>query len=232
MEAIDSGREIEKIVMQAGLKGEALNELRERARSLQIPVQRVPAEKLRWLGTRNHQGVFCILSAVTYASLDHLIDEAYSAGREPFLLMLDRITDVRNFGAIVRTAECAGMDGIVVPEKGSAPVTSDSMKTSAGALNHVPVCRENLRDALTFLQERGVRIVACTEKAQQSIYDDMGTGPLALLLGSEEDGISDALLRKADVLVRIPMRGKLNSLNVSVAAGIAIFEAMRQRGAR
>src|SRR5690606_28742357 len=176
MEAIDAGREIEKIVIQAGLKSEALNELRQRARQLNIPVQKVPVEKLRFLGSRNHQGVVCILSAVTYASLDHLVAQAYSAGREPFLLMLVRITDVRTFGAIVRTAECAGMDGIVVPEKGSAPVTSDSMKTSAGALNHVPVCRENLRTALTLLQERGVGVVACTEKAQASVYDDLGGG--------------------------------------------------------
>lgn len=230
MEAIDAGREIERIVIQAGLKSDAINELRQRAKQLSIPLQRVPAEKLRWLSSKNHQGVICFLSAITYASLDHIIDQAYSAGREPFLLMLDRITDVRNFGAIVRTAECAGIDGIVVPERGSAPVTSDSMKTSAGALNHVPVCRENLRVALTFLQERGIRVVACTEKAQQSIYDDLGGGPMALVLGSEEDGITDDLLRKADVLVRIPMRGKINSLNVSVAAGIAIFEALRQRG--
>src|SRR5690606_11479051 len=230
MEAIDAGREIEKIMIQAGLKSEAVNELRHRAKQLNIPVQKVPVEKLRWLASKNHQGVVCILPAVTYASLDHLVDQAYSEGREPFLLMLDRITDVRNFGAIVRTAECAGVDGIVVPDKGSAPVTSDSMKTSAGALNHVPVCRENLRSALTFLQERGVRVVACTEKAQQSIYDDLGAGPMALLLGSEEDGISDDLLRRADILVKIPMRGKINSLSVSVPAGIAIFEALRQRG--
>jgi 23S rRNA (guanosine2251-2'-O)-methyltransferase len=230
MEAIDAGREIEKILIQTGLKSESVVELRQRAKQRNIPVQNVPVEKLRWLGSRNHQGVVCILSAINYASLDHLVDQAYSAGKEPFLLMLDRITDVRNFGAIVRTAECAGVNGIVVPEKGSAPITSDSMKTSAGALNHVPVCRENLRNALTFLQERGVRVVACTEKAQQSIYDDLGGGPMALLLGSEEDGISDDLLRKADVLVRIPMRGKINSLNVSVAAGIAIFEVLRQRG--
>lgn len=229
MEAIEAGRELDKILVQAGLKNDLIAGLLDRARQLRIPVQHVPADKLRKLSTRNHQGVISIVSSITYASLDHLIDTAFSEGREPFLLVLDRITDVRNFGAIVRSAECAGMDGIVIADKGSAPITGDSMKTSAGALNHVPVCREKLKDTVPFLQQRGVRVVACTEKAAQSIYDGIGSGPMALMLGSEEDGISENLLRSADVLVKIPMRGKINSLNVSVAAGIAIFEALRQR---
>lgn len=229
IEAIDAGRELDKVLIQSGLKSELIPELLDKASRLRIPVQYVPPEKLRKLSSRNHQGVISIVSSVTYASLDHLIDRAFSEGREPFLLILDRITDVRNFGAIVRSAECAGMDGIVIADKGSAPVTGDSMKTSAGALNHMPVCRARLKETVPFLQERGIRVVACTEKAGQSIYDGVGSGPVALMLGSEEDGISDALLRGADVLVKIPMRGKINSLNVSVAAGIAIFEALRQR---
>lgn len=229
MEAIDAGRELDKILIQSGLKNDLVSELLDKARGLRIPVQHVPAEKLRRLSTKNHQGVISILSSIAYASLDHLIDKAFSEGREPFLLILDRITDVRNFGAIVRSAECAGIDGIVIADKGSAPVTGDSMKTSAGALNHVPVCREKLKDTVPFLQERGIRVVACTEKAAQTIYEGIGSGPVALMLGSEEDGISDGLLRGADVLVKIPMRGRINSLNVSVAAGIAIFEALRQR---
>ena len=229
MEAIEAGRELEKILIQTGLKNDLVSELLDKSRRLRIPVQRVPAEKLRKLSTRNHQGVISIVSSVTYASLEHLVDKAFSEGREPFLLILDRITDVRNFGAIVRSAECAGIDGIVIADKGSAPVTSDAMKTSAGALNHVPVCREKLKETVPFLQERGVRVVACTEKAAQTIYNGIGSGPIALVLGSEEDGISDNLLRTADALVRIPMRGRINSLNVSVAAGIAIFEALRQR---
>lgn len=229
IEAIDAGREVDKIMVQSGLKNDLISELLDKARRFKIPVQHVPAEKLRKLSTRNHQGVISILCSVTYASLDHLIDRAFSEGREPFLLVLDRITDVRNFGAIVRSAECAGMDGIVIADRGSAPVTGDSMKTSAGALNHVPVCRERLKDAIPFMQERGIRVVACTEKAAESIYDGIGSGPVALVLGSEEDGISEDLLRRADALVRIPMRGKINSLNVSVAGGIAIFEALRQR---
>jgi 23S rRNA (guanosine2251-2'-O)-methyltransferase len=229
MEALDAGKEVDKIMIQSGTKNDLIVALLDKARQLRIPVQYVPAEKLRVFSGKNHQGVVCILSSVAYASLDNIIDRAFSEGREPFIVLLDRITDVRNFGAIVRSAECAGADCIVIAEKGNAPITSDSMKTSAGALNHVPVCRENLKDTVRFLQERGIRVIACTEKAEKSIYEGIGSGPLAILLGSEEDGISEALLRNSDVLVKIPMRGKINSLNVSVAAGIAIFEALRQR---
>ncbi len=230
IEAIRAGKEIEKIMIQSGLSNDLLKELISLARERRIPYTFVPQGKLKRFAGKNHQGVVCLLSAVTYASLDNLIDRAYSEGREPFLLILDRITDVRNFGAIARTAECAGVDGIVIGEKGNAPVTGDAMKTSAGALNHLPVCREkDLKQTLRYLRESGVRIVACTEKTNQSIYDASLTGPIALLMGSEEDGIADPLLRAADELVSIPMKGKIESLNVSVAAGIALYEVVRNR---
>lgn len=230
IEAIKAGREIEKIMIQSGLANDLIKELIATARENQIPYTFVPAEKLKRLTTKNHQGVVCFLSSVTYASLDNIIDRAYSGGREPFLLVLDRITDVRNFGAIARTAECAGIDCIVIEEKGNAPITGDAMKTSAGALNHLPVTREkDLKKTMRYLRENGVRVVACTEKARQDIFSAPLTGPIALIMGSEEDGISDALLRDADELVKIPMKGKIGSLNVSVAAGVALYAVVRAR---
>ena len=230
MEAIRAGKEIEKIMIQSSLSNDLTKELIVLARERKVPYTFVPQEKLKKFSTKNHQGVICILASVTYASLDNLIDRAYSEGREPFLLMLDRITDVRNFGAIARTAECAGVDGIVIGEKGNAPITSDAMKTSAGALNHLAICREkDLKKTIKYLRENGIRIIACTEKASQSIFDAPLAGPVALVMGSEEDGISDEFLRAADELVRIPMKGKIGSLNVSVASGVAIYEVVRTR---
>jgi len=230
IEAIRAGKEIEKIMIQSSLANDLIKELIALARENHVPYTFVPQEKLKKFSTKNHQGVICILAAVAYASLDNLIDRAYSEGREPFLLVLDRITDVRNFGAIARTAECAGVDGIVIGEKGNAPITSDAMKTSAGALNYLSVCREkDLKKAMHYLRESGIRIIACTEKASQDIFDVQLTGPMAMIMGSEEDGISDVLLREADELVKIPMKGKIGSLNVSVASGVAIYEVVRAR---
>lgn len=229
IEAIIAGKEIERVLIQSGLNNDLTRELINVAKEYKTLVVFVPKEKLKRLTSKNHQGVICFLSSVSYASLDNIIDRTYSEGREPFLLMVDRITDVRNFGAIVRTAECAGVDGIVIPDKGNAPLSSDAMKTSAGALNHVPVCREkDLKKTIRFLQENGIRVVACTEKGTKDIYDTPLTGPLALIFGSEENGIDDELLRTADDLAKIPMKGKINSLNVGVAAGIAVYEAVRQ----
>jgi 23S rRNA (guanosine2251-2'-O)-methyltransferase len=229
IEAISAGKDIEKVMIQSGLTNDLVKELINHAKNHHIPVAFVPPEKLKRLSTKNHQGVICLLSAVSFASLENIVHAAFSKGKDPFLLILDRITDVRNFGAIARTAECAGIDGIVIGEKGNAPITSDAMKTSAGALNHVPVCREkDLKKTIHMLRESGIRIIACTEKTSQNLYDIAMTGPLALILGSEEDGISEALLREADELARIPLKGKINSLNVSVAAGVAVYEVLRQ----
>ena len=230
MEAILAGKEIEKIMIQSSLANDLIKELISLAREKHVPYTFVPQEKLKRFSTKNHQGVICLLASVTYASLDNLIDRAYSEGREPFLLILDRITDVRNFGAIARTAECAGVDGIVIGEKGNAPITGDAMKTSAGALNHLSICREkDLKKTMKYLRENGIRVIACTEKASQNIFDVQLNGPIAVIMGSEEDGISDALLRDADELVKIPMKGKIGSLNVSVATGVAIYEVVRAR---
>jgi 23S rRNA (guanosine2251-2'-O)-methyltransferase len=230
MEAIRAGREIEKVFVQAGLNNDLIKELIQVAKSKGVTFTFVPQAKLNRLSTKNHQGVICLLASVSYANLEGIVDKAYQEGREPFLLIVDRVTDVRNFGALARTAECAGLDAIVMGDTGNAPITGDAMKTSAGALSHLPVCREkDLKKAIRFLKENGIQIIACTEKASDSLYHiDLNT-PLALIVGSEEDGISPQLLKDADRLAKIPMSGKISSLNVSVAAGISIYEAVRQK---
>ncbi len=230
MEAIQAGKHIEKVMVQSGLPNDLIKELIHLLRERKISYTFVPAARLSRLVSGNHQGVVCVLSPVAFASVNNIVQHAFDEGREPFLLILDRITDVRNFGAIVRTAECGGVDGIVVAEKGSAPITGDAMKTSAGALNHLPVCREkDLKQTLKFLRDSGVRTIVCTERSSKDIFDVDLSGPLALILGSEEDGVSDALMREADELVKIPMKGKIASLNVSVAAGVAIYDIVRRR---
>jgi 23S rRNA (guanosine2251-2'-O)-methyltransferase len=196
-----------------------------------VPYSFIPQQKLNRLSSKNHQGVICMLSAVQYASLENIIDKTYSDGKEPFFLILDRVTDVRNFGAIARTAECAGINAIVMADKGNAPITGDAMKTSAGALSHLPVCRvSDMKKTLRFLKDNGITIIACTEKAEKVIYEFDLNKPLALVFGSEENGIAPPLLKDADYLAKIPMSGNISSLNVSVAAGICAYEAIRQRG--
>jgi len=230
MEAIKSGREIEKIFIQGGVNNDLIKELIQTAQQYKVPYSFVPEQKLYSLGDKNHQGVVCQLAAVQYASLENIIANCYDEGRDPFLLILDRITDVRNFGAIARTVECAGLDAIIIGEKGNAPISADAMKTSAGALNHLPVCRvRDMRETFHYLKDNGIQIVACTEKADQSLYETEMNAPLALIMGSEEDGISPQMMKDADCLAKIPMQGQIASLNVSVAAGIAIYEAVRQR---
>lgn len=230
MEAIKSGRQIEKIYVQAGLNNDLIKELIHTAKHHKAPYTFIPQEKLNRLSSKNHQGVVCVLSAVEYASLENIIDKVYAEGRDPFFLIVDRVTDVRNFGALARTAECAKLDGIILADKGNAPITGDAMKTSAGALSHLAVCRvEDMRKTMQLLKQSGIQIVACTEKAAENLYSmDLNT-PLALIMGSEEDGISPQLLKDADKLAKIPIKGKIDSLNVSVAAGIAIYEAVRQK---
>lgn len=230
MEAIRGRQEIEKIFIQSGLTNDLIKELIQNAREHGVPFTFVPQQKLNRFTTKNHQGVVCLLSSVQYAAIEPLIDRAYEQGREPFFLIVDRVTDVRNFGAIARTVECAGLDGIIMGDAGNAPITGDAMKTSAGALSHLPVCRvKDMKKTIQLLKENGIQIVACTEKGNQFLYDLNLKTPLALIVGSEEDGISPQLLKDADHLAKIPMKGKISSLNVSVAAGISIYEAVRQK---
>lgn len=230
IEAIESGKEVDKLFVQKDVKNDLSSELLRLCRDLNIPVQRVPIEKLNRITRKNHQGAIAYLSSVVFASLDNLISEAYQKGENPLFIMLDRITDVRNFGAIARTAECAGVHGIIVPSRGTAQIGSDAMKTSAGALNYMPVCRaDNLKLTIKNLQENGIQVIACSEKADETIYQKDFSVPVVLLMGSEEDGISPEYMKLSDGHAKLPITGNIDSLNVSVAAGIITYEVVRQR---
>lgn len=229
IEALEAGKEIDKILLRRGLKTAETQHILAIARQRVIPVQSVPAEKLDRLTQRNHQGVVAFVAEIEYTNLEQLIPQIYEAGEAPFFVVLDGITDVRNFGAIARTAECAGANAIIIPERGSVSVTGDAIKTSAGALHRIPVCRvSSLSSALRTLQMNGIRVITASEKASHLYTQESLTPPVALVLGSEEVGPSDKTLRLSDAIVRIPQVGAIGSLNVSVAAGILIYEALRQ----
>ena len=230
MEAITAGKDIDRVYIRKDLSGELASELFDLIRTHRIVTQRVPVERINRITRKNHQGVVARMSAVTYDSLDRLIPELYEAGVLPFVVVLDGVTDVRNFGAIARTCECAGADAIVIPVHDSVSVSADAVKTSAGALHHLPVCRESsVLSAVKQLKESGYQIVAVTEKADINYTRADYTTPVALVLGAEDKGISPEVLRIADTFVSIPMFGKIGSLNVSVAAGVTIYEVVRQR---
>ena len=225
LEAIDAGRTIDKIYVK-----NARSEVAQRARAAGIPLQVVPDERLNRITRKNHQGVIAMMSAIEYVRLDSLLPSLFDEGVLPFILVLDGITDVRNFGAIARTAECCGVNAIVIPAHGSVSVGADAIKTSAGALNHIPVCREDsLSKAVKYLQESGCQIVASTEKSSQNYTTADYTTPLALVMGAEGTGISTDILRMADTRAAIPVFGNIGSLNVGVAAGVMMYEVVRQR---
>lgn len=230
MEAIEAGKEIDKILVRKDLNGDLASELFDMIRDHRLLIKRVPIEKINKITRKNHQGVLAILSAVTYNTLHNLVPQLYEEGRVPFLIVLDGITDVRNFGAIARTCECAGADGIVIPMHGSVSVSGDAMKTSAGALNYLPVCREkNIAGAVRFLKDNGYQIIAATEKSLINYTEADYTTPIAIVMGAEDTGISPEVLKLCDTLVGIPQFGHIQSLNVSVAAGVMMYEAVRQR---
>lgn len=230
MEAIEAGKDIDKILIKKDLNGELASELFGMIRANKLLSQRVPVEKLNKITRKNHQGVIAILSAVTYHRLEHLVPALYEEGVLPFIVVLDGITDVRNFGAIARTCECAGVDAIVIPEHGSVSVGGDAIKTSAGALHHLPVCRErNTAGAVRFLKDNGYRIVAASEKVDINYTQVDYTVPVAIVMGAEDVGISPEVLKLCDTFVSIPQFGHIGSLNVSVAAGVIMYEVVRQR---
>ena len=229
IEAIKAEREINKIMIQKGMNKDLFSELKEILAGKNFQLQFVPVQKLDSLTDGNHQGVVAYVSPVEYKSIEPLVEDLLSKGVKPFILVLDRITDVRNFGAIARTAECQGVDAILIPAKGSALVTADAVKTSAGALNRITVCKtDDLKGSLFYLQQSGLRIVSCTEKTKIPLYEVNLRGSVAVILGSEEDGITSDLLNMSDIKARIPMRGEISSLNVGVAAGIVLYEKTRQ----
>lgn len=230
MEAIEAGREIDRVLIRTGLQGELIGELNELLRRHHIVTRRVPEEKINRITRKNHQGVVAILSAVTYHNLGNLVSELYEEGMLPFVVVLDGITDVRNFGAIARTCECCGVDAVVIPQNGSVSVGADAIKTSAGALSYIPVCREkSILSAVKFLKNSGYQVVAASEKAELNYTLADYTTPVAIVMGAEDTGISPEVLRICDTKVALPMFGHIGSLNVSVAAGVMMYEVVRQR---
>lgn len=230
IEAIEAGKDIDKVLIKRELSGELFYELQQLLKEYEIPMQKVPVERIDRVTRKNHQGVIAFTSAVTYQKLENIIPMLYEEGKNPLILVLDGLTDVRNFGAIARTCEVAGVNAIVIPSRGSVSVNADAMKTSAGALHTIPVCRENnLKEAILFLKNSGVKVVAATEKASSYYTDSDMSVPVALVMGSEDVGISMENIRISDELVKLPQFGSISSLNVSVAAGVMIYEVLRQR---
>ena len=231
IEAIEADKELDRILIKKDLSGELAKELFGAMRGTQIPLQKVPVEKLNRLTMKNHQGVVAYLSSVTYQYIEDIIPTIYEEGRTPFVVLLDGITDVRNFGAIARTCECAGVDAIVVPVRGGAAINADAVKTSAGALHNIPVCRENsLTDTVRFLKASGLTVFAASEKAVKNYTEVDFTVPAAIVMGAEDAGISPQILRLCDEMISIPILGNIQSLNVSVATGILTYEVVRRRG--
>ena len=230
IEAIQSGKEIDKLLIKKDINGELIGELFEVVKAYQVPVQRVPIEKINRITRKNHQGVLAFLSAVSYHKIENVAPMLYEEGYNPFVVILDGVTDVRNFGAIARTCDCSGVNTIIIPEKNSVTANADAVKTSAGALNYIPVCRElSLVTAVKFLKESGYKVVGASEKSAVNYTKVDYTGPVALILGAEDKGISNDLLKLCDEFVSIPEFGHINSLNVSVAGGIMMYEVVRQR---
>lgn len=229
-EAINQGKQIEKVLIKKGLKNELFHQLFAQIKNNNISYQFVPVERINKITRKNHQGVLAFISPIEFTEIEMLIPGIFESGKNPFILVLDQVTDVRNFGAIVRTAECAGVQAVVLPEKGMARIGADAIKTSAGAIHHIPVCRtKNLADTLKYLKNSGITLFAATEKATVLYTEVNFEVPTCIILGSEDKGISAQILALSDYSVRIPVLGKIESLNVSVAAALIMYEAIRQR---
>ena len=230
LEAIDAGKDIDKILLSKTLNVDTAKEIVDRARSLRVPVQRVPVQKIDRITRRNHQGVLALMSAVTYYQVEDIVPQLFDNGENPFIVVLDGVTDVRNFGSVARTCECAGVSAIVIPDRESVSANADAVKTSAGALNYLPVCREhNLVNAVKLLRDSGFKIVGTSDKSQVPYTRGVYTGPVAIVLGAEDKGVSPEIMKLCDTQVMIPEFGHINSLNVSVVGGIMIYEVVRQR---
>jgi len=230
MEAIAAEKNIEKVLLRKKAESRLYHELFQIIRDKKILFQFVPVEKLNRITRKNHQGVVAFISRIEYASPDEMVARSYESGKSPFILILDQLSDVRNFGAIARTAECAGISGIIIPEKNSVHVSADAIKTSAGALLTLPVARvSSLRESVQFLKDAGLTVIAATEKSDKLLFDADLKGPTAIILGSEDTGISADLLTLCDISIQIPLFGEISSLNVSVTASVIVYEAVRQR---
>ncbi|WP_025741882.1 23S rRNA (guanosine(2251)-2'-O)-methyltransferase RlmB [Aquimarina pacifica] len=230
IEAITSGKAIDKLYIQKGLQGDLSKELMRLVKKNGITMVYVPVEKLNRLTKMNHQGAVAHISPIDFYELENLVIKVTESGETPLFLILDQLSDVRNFGAIIRTAECTGVHGIIVQKKGGAPVNADTIKTSAGAVFNIPICKvDHIKDAMFYLQGSGIQVIAATEKATDTIYKTDLTIPSAFIMGSEGKGISSSVLKLVDVKAKLPMQGEIASLNVSVACGVFLYEAIRQR---
>lgn len=230
LEALKANQEIDKVLILNNLKTPVAKEIVELVKSKGISLNRVPQEKLNRITKQNHQGIIAFASPVKFQEIRQIVPQLFKRTKAPFLLILDRISDVRNFGAIVRTAECAGVDAIIIPKKGAAQINAETVKTSAGALFNIPICKVGgIETILPYLIENGIKLVACTEKTQRMYTEVDYKQPIGIIMGSEENGIASSNMNKCDYIVKIPLVGKTGSLNVSVAAGAIIYEAVRQR---
>lgn len=230
IEAVNAGETIDKVFLQKGLKGDLFGELEAVLRQHSINSSYVPVEKLNRLTKGNHQGVVAQISPIEFHDLEHLVANVMESGKTPLFLLLDQLSDVRNFGAIIRTAECTGVDGIIIQKKGGAPVNGDTIKTSAGAVFKIPLCKvDHIKDAVFYMQASGIKVIAATEKTEDTLFDVSLTEPCAIIMGSEDRGINPSILKVVDAKAKLPLLGEIESLNVSVACGAFLYEAVRQR---
>ena len=229
IEAINSSKDIDKVFIQTGLKGKLIGQLESLIRKKNINFSFVPKQKLDRLSKKNHQGVIARIAPIKFYTIDSF-STVIEKSKNPFILILDQINDVRNFGAIIRTAEISGVDGIIIQNSSSAPVNSDTIKTSAGAIFNIPICKVNhIKDAIYHLQSLNISIISASEKSVKNKYDVNLKGPIAIIMGSEQKGINKSVINLSDESVKLPMYGKIESLNVSVACGIFLYEVVRQR---
>ncbi|MFI1745344.1 23S rRNA (guanosine(2251)-2'-O)-methyltransferase RlmB [Thalassobellus sediminis] len=230
IEAINSGKTIDKVFLQKGLKGELFTELETVLRKKSVNSSYVPVEKLNRLTRSNHQGAVAQISPIAFHDMETLVTSVFESGKTPLFLLLDQLSDVRNFGAIIRTAECTGVDGIIIQKKGGAPVNGDTIKTSAGAVFKIPICKvDHIKDAVFFMQASDIKVIAATEKTDNTLYDVSFKEPCAIIMGSEDRGINPSTLKVVDAKAKLPLIGEIESLNVSVACGAFLYEALRQR---
>lgn len=230
IEAIQAGASVDKVYIQKEATGELMKDLMKVMKRGNVKFSYVPVEKLNRLTPNNHQGAVATISPISFYDIETLINTVTESGKTPLFLILDQISDARNFGAIIRTAECTGVDGIIIQKSGSAPVNGDTVKTSAGAIFNVPICKvEHIKDAIFYLQGSGIKTVAANEKTDKNIYDVNLKEPVAIIMGSEDRGINPSVLKIVDEKAKLPMFGSIGSLNVSVACGAFLYEAVRQR---
>lgn len=230
IEAVNAGETIDKVFLQKGLSGDLFGELESLLNKKSVNKSYVPVEKLNRLTNKNHQGAVAQISPIAFHDMETLVMRVLETGKTPLFLLLDQISDVRNFGAIIRTAECTGVDGIIIQKKGGAPVNGDTIKTSAGAVFKVPICKvDHIKDAVFFMQASGIKVVAATEKTNDTLYDVTFDEPCAIIMGSEGRGINPSTLKVVDAKAKLPLLGDIESLNVSVACGALLYEVIRQR---